>query len=42
MAYKAKYDYLNNEEELRREIEEHKKIGSISEDEKVDKPRCSV
>src|SRR3989338_5898169 len=39
MAYKEKYWYLNDEEELRRAIEEHKGNGSISDEKEADKPQ---
>lgn len=37
MAYKAKYDYLASEKELKAEIAKHKSKGSITE-ETIDKP----
>ena len=42
MAYKAKYEYLNNEDELKKEIEKHKKIESIFEEKKVDIPLITI
>src|SRR3989338_9844345 len=42
MAYKAKYDYLKDEKELKEEIEEHEKKGSILQEEKEDKPQVSL
>jgi len=42
MVYKAKYDYLNNEEELGNEIEEHKNKGSVFEEKKEDQPQVNL
>ena len=39
MAYKGKYDYLNNKEEFESVIEKHKKNGSIFQDITVSKPQ---
>lgn len=36
MAYHPKYDYLNDEKELKRIIEEHKQIGSLIEIKETD------
>lgn len=36
MVYYSKYDYLNDEEELKRIIEEHKKLGSLIEIKEID------
>src|SRR3989339_1343430 len=38
MAYKTKYDYLENQPELNKEIINHKFNGSISEEMKVEIP----
>ncbi|MCK5282546.1 MAG: HEPN domain-containing protein [Nanoarchaeota archaeon] len=38
MVYKAKYDYLYNEEELKEKVDAHKEIGSIIEEKNIDKP----
>ena len=42
MAYKAKYDYLSNEEELNKEIVAHKNNGSIFEEKEIDKPQIEL
>ena len=39
MAYKEKYWYLNNKEELEKVIEEHKRNNSIFEEKEPDKPQ---
>ncbi|MBW2975017.1 HEPN domain-containing protein [Candidatus Woesearchaeota archaeon] len=42
MAYKARYDYLNNKEELEKEVEEHKTKGSIFEEKEDDQPQVNL
>lgn len=42
MAYKEKYWYLNNKEELEKAIEEHKRNGSIFEGKELDKPQITL
>lgn len=42
MAYKEKYGYLNNQEELEKVLEEHKLKGSISEEKEQDKPQIAL
>lgn len=42
MVYQPKYDYLNNEEELKKIIEEHKEVGSLIKIKEVDYPNIKL
>ncbi|MBI2151265.1 HEPN domain-containing protein [Candidatus Woesearchaeota archaeon] len=42
MVYQPKYDYLSNEEELKRIVEEHQKIGSIITIKEIDYPNITL
>lgn len=42
MAYQSKYDYLSNEKELALLIEEHKKAGSIYEEQKIEESQIRL
>ncbi len=42
MVYHPKYDYLNNQEELKKIIEEHKELGSLIDINEIDYPNIKL